>query len=135
MEYLLDTNICIYIIKKKPIEVFEKLRSISIRSVAVSSITIAELEYGVRKSSQPQKNQIALNNFLSPLTVIDFDYQAAIEYGSIRIQLEMKGTPIGSLDMLIAAQAKTLNLTLVTNNGREFERVDGLKVENWLNKN
>ena len=134
MEYLLDTNICIYIIKKKPIEVLNKLRSIPLYSVAVSSITVAELEYGVRKSTQPQKNQEALNEFLSALTIVDFNSQAAVEYGAIRTQLEAKGTPIGSLDMLIAAHAKAVNLTLVTNNEREFSRIEGLKIENWLSK-
>ena len=134
MEFLLDTNICIYIIKKKPIEVFEKLRSLPLFSVAVSSITVAELEYGVRKSTLPQKNQEALNEFLSALTIVDFSFQAAVEYGAIRTQLEAKGTPIGSLDMLIAAHAKAVNLTLVTNNEREFSRIEGLEIENWLSK-
>ena len=83
--------------------------------MAVSSITVAELEYGVRKSAQPQKNQEALNEFLAALTIVDFNFQAAVEYGTIRAQLEAKGTPIGSLDMLIAAHTKAMNLALVTN--------------------
>jgi tRNA(fMet)-specific endonuclease VapC len=92
------------------------------------------MEYGVRKSSQPQKNQSALNDFLSALSIADFNYSAAVEYGTIRTQLEMKGTPIGSLDMLIAAHAKSLGLTLVTNNEREFARIESLKIENWLHQ-
>ena len=131
MEYLLDTNICIYIIKRKPALVFERLREIAIDSIAISSISVAELEYGVRKSLQPEKNQPALNDFLAPLTILDFGYPATIEYGIIRNALEIKGTPIGPLDLLIAAHAKSLDLILVTNNEREFSRIDGLRVENW----
>src|SRR5437868_4402979 len=106
MEFLLDTNICIYIIKRKPIEAFEKLRSLPLNSVGVSSITVAELEYDVKKSSQSTTNQTALIDFLTPLTIIDFNFEAAAEYGIIRTQLEGKGTPIGSLDLLIATHAK-----------------------------
>jgi tRNA(fMet)-specific endonuclease VapC len=95
---------------------------------------VAELEYGVKKSSQSQANQTALIDFLIPLTILDFSFEAAVEYGTIRTQLEAKGTPIGSLDMLIAAHAKASNLTLVTNNVKEFSRVEGLKVENWLDR-
>jgi tRNA(fMet)-specific endonuclease VapC len=131
MEYLLDTNICIYIIKKKPISVFEKFKSLSIGSIGISSITLAELQYGVMKSSNPEKNQEALEKFITPLEIIDYDYNATIEYGKIRADLEKKGTPIGPLDTLIASHAKSLDLTLITNNEREFERIIGLKVENW----
>jgi tRNA(fMet)-specific endonuclease VapC len=131
MEYLLDTNICIYIIKKRPINVFEKFRSSSIGSIGISSITLAELQYGIMKSSYPEKNQEALNKFLTPLEIVDFDYRATIEYGKIRADLERKGIPIGPLDTLIAAHAKSLDLVLVTNNEKEFERISELKVENW----
>lgn len=131
MEYLLDTNICIYIIKKKPIHVFNKLLTIPIGSVGISSITLAELQYGIAKSSNPSKNEEALNRFLIPIEIIDFGTTATTEYGKIRAELERKGTPIGPLDMLIAAHAKSLNLILVTNNAKEFERIVGLKIENW----
>ena len=131
MKYLLDTNICIYIIKKKPALVFERLREIAIDSIAISSISVAELEYGVRKSLQPEKNHAALKDFLAPLTILNFSYAATVEYGIIRTSLELKGTPIGPMDLLIAAHAKSLDLTLVTNNESEFNRIDGLRVENW----
>lgn len=131
MEYLLDTNICIYIIKKRPIGVFEKFKSLSIGSIGISSISLAELQYGIMKSSCPEKNQEALDKFITPLEIIDFDYNATIEYGKIRADLERKGTSIGSLDTLIAAHAKSLDLILVTNNEKEFERILGLKLENW----
>jgi len=131
MEYLLDTNICIYIIKKKPAIVLEKFKTFSLGSIGISAITLAELQYGIRKSSKPDKNLIALNQFIIPLEVIDFDYNATIEYGLIRAELEKLGTPIGPLDTLIGAHAKSLGLTIVTNNEKEFERIAGLKIENW----
>ncbi|MDR0793388.1 MAG: type II toxin-antitoxin system VapC family toxin [Chitinophagaceae bacterium] len=128
---MLDTNICIYIIKQKPEKVLQKFNSISIDELNLSVITIAELEYGARKSSNPEKNLAALHQFLLPFNLLDFDYNAVIEYGIIRADLEKKGTPIGSLDTLIAAHAKSLNYILVTNNEREFARVNGLQIENW----
>jgi len=132
MNYLLDTNICIYIIKKKPIAVLERFQSLSLGEVGISSITLAELQYGVEKSANREKNLRALQQFLIPLEIVDFDYDASIIYGQIRSQLEQAGQPIGPLDMLIAAHSKSLNITLVTNNKREFMRVPGLKVENWV---
>lgn len=131
MEYLLDTNICIYIIKNRPIIVFDKFKSLLIGSIGISTITLAELQFGIMKSSNPQKNQEALDKFLTPLEIIDFDSKATIDYGIIRANLEKKGTPIGSLDTLIAAHAKSLDLTLITNNEKEFERIPGLKIDNW----
>ena len=106
MEYLLDTNICIYIIKKKPAEVFEKFKNLTIGDVGISSITLAELQYGIEKSSNSDKNREALEKFLTPIEIIDYDYDATVEYGKIRVELEKKGIPIGSLDMLIASHAK-----------------------------
>ena len=100
----------------------ERLRSISFELLSISSITVAELEYGVRKSSLPSKNQAALNEFLAPFSLLNFDRSATIEYGVIRNDLEKKGMSIGPLDTLIAAHAKSLNLTLVTNNEKEFNR-------------
>ena len=131
MEFLLDTNICIYIIKKNPIVVFDKFRSLSVGSIGISSITLAELQFGIMKSSNPAKNQEALDKFLTPLEILDFDYNATIDYGNIRAYLEKNGTPIGPLDTLIAAHAKSLDLILITNNVREFERIPNLKIENW----
>jgi tRNA(fMet)-specific endonuclease VapC len=131
MEYLLDTNICIYIIKKRPIHVFDKFKSLPIGSIGISTITLAELQFGIMKSSDPEKNQEALDKFLTPLEIIDFDFKATIDYGKIRADLEKKGTPIGPLDTLIAAHAKSLDLTLITNNEKEFGRIPGLKIENW----
>ena len=132
MSYLLDTNICIYIIKKKPVSVIEKFRKIQFNQLFISAITVAELEYGVRKSALPDKNQVALNEFLSPFTVLSFDYPATLEYGIIRNDLERKGVSIGPLDTLIAAHAVSLNFTLVTNNEREFARINRLQIENWV---
>jgi len=132
MGYILDTNICIYIIKKKPDSVLQRLSQIPLEQIGVSSITIAELVYGARKSSNPEKNISALNSFLIPFEIFNFDYNATTEYGKIRSSLEKKGTPIGPLDTLIAAHAKSLNYTLVTNNEHEFRRVEGLQVENWV---
>lgn len=133
MNYLLDTNICIYIIKNKPTQVFQKFLSLEFGSVGISSITLAELNYGVAKSTNVKKNQDALLKFLTPIEIIDFNFDAAEEYGKVRSDLEKKGTPIGPLDLLIAAHAKSLNLILVTNNEKEFRRVEGLNIENWAN--
>jgi len=130
MEYLLDTNICIYIIKKKPIDVFEKFKNFTVGDIGISAITLAELQYGIEKSSNAEKNREALEKF-SPIEIIDYDYDATIEYGIIRTELEKKGVPIGPLDMLIASHAKSLGVILVTNNVSEFERIAGLKTENW----
>ncbi|MGF1669118.1 MAG: type II toxin-antitoxin system VapC family toxin [Balneolaceae bacterium] len=131
IEYLLDTNIFIYIIKKKPESVFARFRDLVPGTVGLSSITLAEMQYGIEKSSKPVQNQQALNQFLLPLEILDFNSTAAVEYGKIRAALEKKGLPIGSLDMLIAAHAKSMGAVLVTNNLKEFNRVSDLKVENW----
>jgi len=130
-EYVLDTNICIYIIKKKPAKVFNRFKELTPGSVGISSITLAEMQYGIGKSSRPAQNKEALNQFLLPLDILDFNASAALEYGKIRSSLEKEGTPIGSLDMLIAAHAKSVGAVLVTNNTREFKRVSDLKIENW----
>jgi tRNA(fMet)-specific endonuclease VapC len=130
--YLLDTNICIYIIKRKPFNVFERFQSLTPGTVGISSITAAELQYGVSKSAFPEKNQSALQQFLVPLEIIEFDYEAATYYGKIRSHLEKNGTPIGPLDMLIGAHAQSLNVILITNNLKEFTRIENLKTENWI---
>ncbi len=132
MRFLLDTNICIYLINRKPRSVIERLRSRQPYDVAISTITIAELEYGISRSNSPDRNRIALLEFLIPFSILDFDQLAAVNYGSIRCSLETEGRPIGPMDLLLAAQAKSRDLILVTNNEREFDRVTGLKVENWV---
>ena len=133
MKFLLDTNICIYLIKKKPPEVLQRFNTVEVGEIGVSSITVAELEFGVQKSQFPEKNHQALTQFLLPLLVLDFDKSAAVIYGNIRAGLEKQGKPIGSLDTLIAAHALSLDATLITNNLKEFERVPNLKLENWVN--
>ena len=132
MKYLLDTNICIYIIQNRPLSVKEKFITIGTDQLHVSSITVAELDYGVAKSEQIEKNSKVLKEFLQRLTIADFDLKAANEYGSIRRKLEKKGKPVGAHDMLIACIAKSLNFTLVTNNEKEFTRIDDLQIENWV---
>ncbi len=132
MRFLLDTNTCIYINKRKPPKVFDKFQTLEIFDVGISSITVAELEYGVYKSQRQQQNQSALSQFLIPLQIIPFDASATQTYGRIRAELEQQGIVIGSMDMLIASQAISLGLILVTNNVREFSRIPGLVLENWV---
>lgn len=131
MKYLLDTNICIYLIKKKPSQVLAKFQTLEVSDIGISSITVAELEYGVSKSQQQSKNRDALMQFLMPLEIIEFNQEAAIAYGKIRSNLESRGLVIGAMDMLIAAHALSLGVTLVSNNLREFSRINHLSLENW----
>lgn len=132
MKFMLDTNICIYLIKRKPRHVLEKFQEHVLGDIGVSSITVAELQYGVEKSQHQQQNQTALDLFFAPLAIVDFDTVAAQHYGQIRTELEQSGTPIGAYDLLLAGHARSLALTLVTNNIREFSRVSHLKIENWV---
>ena len=132
MRLLLDTNICIYLIKQRPAEVIERMKRISPTDIGVSAITVAELQYGAAKSRHPDKNRTALGEFLAPFELVPFDDRAAFHYGEIRARLDREGKPIGAMDLLIAAQASSLGVILVTNNIREFERVPGLCVENWV---
>ncbi|MDR3478812.1 MAG: type II toxin-antitoxin system VapC family toxin [Gammaproteobacteria bacterium] len=132
MKYMLDTNMCIYIIKKHPENVLKKFKTFDLGDISISSITLAELMYGVHKSLHQHKNKAALEEFISPLEIMPFDDDAATHYGEIRANLEKKGTPIGSLDMMIAAHAQCLKVTLVTNNKKEFSRVPHLKIEDWV---
>lgn len=131
MQYMLDTNICIYIIKQKPLKVLEQFKKLKISDIAISSVTLSELEYGVVKSSNHKQNQQALSQFLTPLEILPYDDLAAIHYGEIRTHLEKKGKLVGAMDMLIAAHARSLELILVTNNIREFSRIPNLRIENW----
>ena len=132
MRYMLDTNICIYVIKHKPETVFQKLQNINPEDVCISSVTYAELVHGVEKSTAVEKNRLALSMLLANMEILDFDVDAADCYGKIRAALEKKGTPIGPLDMMIAAHAQSLGYTVVTNNVKEFSRVSALKIENWV---
>lgn len=131
MKYMLDTNICIYAIKHKPETVIKRFLAHNPDEMCISAITYGELMHGVEKSQSTEKNRIALALFLSPITILEFGAEAAEEYGRIRADLEKKGTPIGSMDLLIAAHAKAEQLIIVTNNTREFKRVEGLPVEDW----
>ena len=131
MKLLLDTNICIYLIKKKPPSVLRHFNAYAVGTIGISSITVAELEFGVQKSLYPSKNQDALEQFLLPLVILDFNHEAARAYGRLRALLEAQGRVIGALDMLIAAHALSQSLPLATNNVREFSRISGLKVLNW----
>ncbi len=129
--YLLDTNTCIYIINRRPAKVFEHFAGRHVGDIAISSITGAELAFGVAKSGS-QRNQDALDKFLARLDILPFDEDAMRRYGVVSSDLEREGTPIGALDLLIAAHALALNATLVSNNLREFQRIKGLSLENWL---
>ena len=131
MKFMLDTDMCIYVIKEKPASAIRRLRRTPVPDVCISAITLSELEHGVAKSSRPDRNRIALAEFLAPLQVVSYDDMAAQKYGTLRADLERQGTPIGSLDMLIAAHALALDCTLITNNESEFARVPGLRVQNW----
>ena len=131
MRYMLDTNICIYAIKNQPTQVLQRLRSHVSEGISISSVTLAELEHGVCKSAYPERNAAALLQFLIILQILPFDAVAAREYGNICAALQKKGTPIGTMDMLISAHARAEKLILVTNNVREFARVPDLPIENW----
>ena len=132
MKLMLDTNICIYIIKQQPVAVLKRFLEYQIGDIGISSITLSELRYGVAKSTHQEKNTKALDEFITPLEVVSFDEEAAHIYGDIRAALEKAGTPIGSMDMLIAAHAVSLGIPLVTNNTREFVRIPTLNSIDWI---
>ena len=132
MKYMLDTNIIAYAKNNRPETVLRRFMQHRPEDMCVSAITMAELEFGVCNSSRPEQNQLALMTFLSGIAVVPFEAGAALAYGEIRADLTRKGALIGANDLLIAAHARSLGLTLVTNNTREFDRVEGLKVENWV---
>ncbi len=135
MKYLLDTNICIYVINEKPGQILRKFERYPVHEFAISSITHAELQYGVTKSKQKNINQMALDEFLLPLTILSFNGQRLMEYhGEIRAFLESKGKTIGPLDTLIAAHALSLNLTIISNNIKEFSRIPNLKCVDWISE-
>lgn len=131
LKYMLDTNIVIYVIKRRPMEVLDTFNKYS-GQMCISSITLGELLHGVEKSEDPSRNMRKVEDFVSRLEVVDYGNAAAAHYGEIRANLEKKGTPIGVNDVHIAGHARSLALTLVTNNLREFERVEGLRLTNWV---
>ncbi len=131
MHYMLDTNICIFLIRKKSISVLQELLKHDPADLYISTITVAELEYGCDCSADPARNRLALTEFLSPFTLLPFDTAAARAYGTVRVRLNKAGTPIGSMDLMIAAHALSKQQTIVTNNTREFKRVDGLTIVDW----
>lgn len=130
--YMLDTDICIYIIKRKPRSVLKRLESLQPGQLAMSAITFAELMNGAKKSKQVEANVAKLNELGELIQICPFDQKAAIFYGDVRSTLEKKGNIIGSNDLLIAAHALSLDWILVSNNEKEFKRVDGLRIENWI---
>jgi tRNA(fMet)-specific endonuclease VapC len=131
LKFLLDTNICIFVIKQKPIGVLQRFSQYSSDELGISTITLAELRFGADKSSNPSRNHSALDLFLSPLAIVDFDSECSEYYGKVRAELERSGRPIGPLDTMIAAHALRLRVPVVTNNTKEFARVSGLVIEDW----
>jgi len=132
MNFLIDTNICIYIMNERPYEVIQKFKTTEIGQIGISSITVSELNYGVSKSKYQKQNSKRLEEFLAPFEILPYDENASRFYGKIRAQLESDGNIIGPLDMLIAAHALSKDIVLVTNNEKEFKRIKSLKVENWV---
>jgi tRNA(fMet)-specific endonuclease VapC len=130
--YLLDTNICIYIMNKRSLRAEKKIMSLPVGAVKLSAVSLGELEFGVAKSLQRERNKDNLLRFISDCEILPFDDNAAEIFGYIRADLAKRGQPIGPYDLQIAAQALAGNLTLVTNNTAEFVRIKGLKIENWL---
>lgn len=131
MKYMLDTNIVIFVIKKRSADIIKRFLEHEPEDICISSITYAELLHGVENSNAREKNKLALAMFLSGIQIVPFDMAAAEAYGRIRADLQRKGTPIGPMDTLIAAHAKSLGLIVVTNNTREFSRVQDLDLEDW----
>lgn len=131
MRFMLDTNLCIDLMRGKSVAAFKRLRSLAVDEAGISTVTLAELKYGASRSSRKAYNESLIIAFCAPLLIVPFDAAAAEAYGAIRATLESAGTPIGPLDTLIAAHALALGCVLITANVREFERVPGLAVENW----
>lgn len=131
MKYLIDTNICIYIMNKRPKFVIKKFRQSEPGEISISAISVSELQYGVSKSANPPKNEQRLYEFLLPFEILPYDESASKSYGNIRFRLGKTGRTIGPLDMLIGTHALSRGLILVTNNEKEFARIPGLRIENW----
>jgi len=130
--YMLDTDMCSYIIKEHPESVHQRFQKLAMEQLCISVITYAELVYGVERSSSKRVNRPIIEDFARHLDVVDWDTEAADHYGVIRAELEAAGTPIGAMDMMISAHAKSLKAVLVTNNQKHFTKVKGLKIENWI---
>jgi len=130
--YLLDTNICIYIINKRPSEVFERFRRIKLMQLHIPTIVISELYFGLEKNQSHKRNESFLENFIAPLSVTGFSIEAAKYAAKIRYRLHRQGTPVGAYDIQIAAVALAEDMVLLTNNTKEFERIEDLKLENWV---
>ncbi len=131
IKYMIDTNIGIYIMNQRPIEVIYKFKQFDIGEIGVSTITVSELQYGAAKSKNREVNKQRVDEFLLPFEIMPYDELAADSYGNIRCQLEKRGEKIGPLDLLIAAHAVSRDLILITNNEKEFKRVENLQLENW----
>jgi len=131
MKFMLDTNICIYMIKQKPIQAIQHIQKYKPTDIGISAITLSELKYGIEKSQHTEQNRIALLQFMMPFEIAPYDESAAQVYGNIRSALEKQGQPIGAMDLLIAAHALAMNTILVTNNEKEFLKVPGIQVQNW----
>lgn len=132
IRYMLDTDACIALIKNRPVSMRNRLTLLTPEEVGISGMVAAELWFGVANSQKRKKNESALKDFLEFVTLLDWPCDASALYGRVRAQLQKQGTPIGAMDLLIASHALFIDTILVTNNTREFERVPGLKVENWL---
>ncbi len=132
MRYLLDTNICSYILKNRPASVKQKFDEVGAEHLCISSVVLAELYYGAARHPKSVIIRKEIDDFVSRLVVVAWDEHAANHYGAIRAALEKAGTPVGAMDMLISAHARSMGATLVTNNLREFERINGLLVQNWV---
>jgi len=131
VKYLLDTNICVFVIRAKLPLVLQKFQQYQPDQLMISAVTLSELRYGADKSSDRAKNHAALNAFLAPIQIVAFDAECADYYGRVRSHLELRGLPIGPLDTMIAAHSLRLQVPLVTNNTKEFSRVPGLRLEDW----
>ncbi|MFZ7132852.1 MAG: type II toxin-antitoxin system tRNA(fMet)-specific endonuclease VapC [Eubacteriales bacterium] len=132
MKYLFDTNICIYILNNRYLKILDQIEAAGIEEIAISTMTIAELVVGIEKSKRKEENKVALMEFLLPYKILDFTQEDSYKYGQIRADLERQGNVIGNMDMLIGSQAITRSLILVTNNEKEFKRIENLVVENWI---
>ncbi len=131
IQYMLDTDICSYIIREKPLKVFERFEALDMDQLFISVVTYAELIYGVEHSSSKKMNRSIVEDFVNHLNIIEWDKSAAEQYGKIRAFLQAKGNIIGAMDMMIAAHAVSQKMTLITNNEKHFKRVPKLNVENW----
>ena len=134
IRYMLDTDICSYVIRERPLEVYEKFKKVKVNQLCISVVTYAELIYGVEHSSSREINRPIIDDFVRHLDIITWDMEAAEHYGKIRAFLRAKGSIIGSMDMMIAAHARSQNMTLITNNDKHFKRVPKLRIENWVAK-